>query len=85
MVRTGAFIEAPEVERSQQAFAEAHGLAAAAGVGSGTDALALVLRALGIGPGDEVLAPSMTFICTPRQSSTPRHSRGRRRTPTRCC
>jgi dTDP-4-amino-4,6-dideoxygalactose transaminase len=64
VLRTSAFVEGPELERFEQAFAEAHGLPAAAGVGSGTDALALALRALGIGTGDEVVVPSMTFIAT---------------------
>ena len=64
VLRTGAFIEGSELERFEQAFAEAHGVEAAAGVGSGTDALALALRALGLGPGDEVVVPSMTFVAT---------------------
>ena len=47
VLRTGAFIDGSELEAFEQAFARAHGLPAAAGVGSGTDALALALRALG--------------------------------------
>lgn len=45
-------------------FAAAHGTAGAAGCASGTDALALALRSLGLGPGDEVVVPSMTFVAT---------------------
>lgn len=48
----------------EEEFAAAHRIRSAAGCGSGTDALALSLRALGIGPGDEVILPSMTFIAT---------------------
>jgi dTDP-4-amino-4,6-dideoxygalactose transaminase len=64
VMRSGAFIEGPELHAFEQAFASAHSVADAAGVGSGTDALALALRALGLGPGDEVVVPSMTFIAT---------------------
>ena len=64
VMRTGAFIEGPELAAFERAFGEAHGVPDAAGVGSGTDALALALRALGVGHGDEVVVPSMTFIAT---------------------
>ncbi len=64
VLRTGAFIEGPELAGFEQAFAAVHGVPAAAGVGSGTDALALALRAMGVGAGDEVVVPSMTFVAT---------------------
>ena len=48
----------------EEEFAEAHGANAAAGCGSGTDALILALEALGVGRGDEVIVPAMTFVAT---------------------
>lgn len=64
VVSSSAFVGGDEVARFEEAFARAHGLTAGAGCGSGTDALTLTLRALGVGPGDEVIVPSMTFIAT---------------------
>jgi dTDP-3-amino-3,4,6-trideoxy-alpha-D-glucose transaminase len=51
----GWFILGPEVEAFEAEFAAASGTSHAIGVGNGTDALALLLRAMGIGPGDEVV------------------------------
>lgn len=48
----------------EREFAAAHGQTDAVGCGSGTDALALTMRALGLGPGDEVVLPCNTFIAT---------------------
>ncbi len=53
-----------EVEEFEAEFAMACGMADAAGCNSGTDALSLSLRVLGVGPGDEVVVPSMTFFAT---------------------
>jgi dTDP-4-amino-4,6-dideoxygalactose transaminase len=55
VVTRGWFILGPELEAFEAEFAAACGAARAAGVGTGTDALAIALRALGIGPGDEVI------------------------------
>lgn len=63
-VEGSAFIGGDEVESFESEFASAHQSSAAVSCGSGTDALALVLRALGVGPGDEVIVPSMTFVAT---------------------
>jgi dTDP-3-amino-3,4,6-trideoxy-alpha-D-glucose transaminase len=64
VVTSGSFVGGEEVTRFEVAFAKAHGAADVIGCGSGTDALALALRALGIGPGDEVVVPAMTFVAT---------------------
>lgn len=63
VVATSAFVSGP-VPAFEEELAEAHGAAAAAGCGSGTDALVLALRALGVGRGDEVVVPAMTFVAT---------------------
>ena len=54
----------PRTEAFEKAFAELTGTTEAVAVSNGTAALFLALRALGIGPGDEVLCPSMTFVAT---------------------
>ncbi len=58
------FILGPEVEKLEQEIANYCGCRFGVGVASGTDALILGLRACGIGPGDEVIVPSFTFIAT---------------------
>ncbi len=64
VVASGWYVLGPEVERFEAAFAAAAGAAHAVGVGNGLDALRLTLQALGIGPGDEVIVPSHTFVAT---------------------
>ena len=58
------FIGGPDVVAFEEEFAAATGAAHAVGCNSGTDALALVMRALGIVPGDEVIVPSMTYVAS---------------------
>jgi dTDP-4-amino-4,6-dideoxygalactose transaminase len=65
VVSSGSFVGGPEISRFEEAFADFCGTKHAVGVANGTDALELVLRALGIGPGDEVIIPTNTFIATP--------------------
>jgi len=62
--RSGHVILGPELAAFEEAFASYCGARYCVGVGNGLDALALALRARGIGPGDEVLVPSHTFIAT---------------------
>jgi dTDP-3-amino-3,4,6-trideoxy-alpha-D-glucose transaminase len=60
VIDRGWFILGPELEAFEAEFAAASGAQFAVGVGSGTDALALALRALGIGPGDEVITSPLS-------------------------
>lgn len=64
VLASGQYVLGPEVERFEQEFAAAHGAAEGIAVNSGTSALHLALLAAGIGPGDEVIVPSMTFTAT---------------------
>jgi dTDP-3-amino-3,4,6-trideoxy-alpha-D-glucose transaminase len=64
VVRSGAFILGEEVGRFEDAWAAACGTAHCVGVGSGTAALTLLLRAAGIGRGDEVIVPGHTYIAS---------------------
>ena len=60
VVARGWFILGPEVEAFEREFAEASGSAHCVSVGNGTDALALSLRAMGIGAGDEVITAPLS-------------------------
>jgi dTDP-3-amino-3,4,6-trideoxy-alpha-D-glucose transaminase len=57
----GTYILGPEVAAFEEELAAYLGAAHAVGVANGTDALTLALRALGVGPGDDVVVPSFTF------------------------
>ena len=59
-----AFILGPEVRMFEAAFARFCGVPHCIGVANGTDAIELVVRALGLGAGDEVIVPANTFIAT---------------------
>lgn len=64
VIESGWYILGPEVEAFEAEFARYVEAEHALGVGNGLDALVLSLHALDIGPGDEVLVPSNTFIAT---------------------
>lgn len=64
VIGRSAFIGGPELADFERWFAALCGVRHAIGVSSGTAAIQLTLRALGIGAGDEVIAPAHTFIAT---------------------
>jgi dTDP-4-amino-4,6-dideoxygalactose transaminase len=64
ILRVGAFTSGAEVEAFEREFAAACEVAHCVAVSSGTDALVLALRALGVGPGDRVIVPANTFFAT---------------------
>lgn len=61
---SGYYIGGPEVDAFEGEFATYCGAAHAVGVANGLDALHLALRAMDVGPGDEVIVPSNTYIAT---------------------
>jgi dTDP-4-amino-4,6-dideoxygalactose transaminase len=64
VIRGGHFILGPEVKAFEQELADYVGAKHAIGVGNGTDALTIAVRAAGVQPGDEVVVPSLTFYAT---------------------
>jgi dTDP-4-amino-4,6-dideoxygalactose transaminase len=64
VLNSGYYIGGPVVESFEQQFAEYTGVGQCVACNSGTDALYLALRALQIGPGDEVITTPFTFIAT---------------------
>ena len=64
VIAGSGYIRGPQIEEFEMAFAETIGLNHIRGVASGTDALHLALRALDIGPGDEVITQTNTWIST---------------------
>lgn len=64
VIDSGWYIQGNELEKFEQEFAAYCGTKYCIGVGNGLDALHLILRALEIGSGDEVLVPAHTFIAT---------------------
>ena len=64
VVASGSYILGPEVSAFEAEFAGDRGATHAVGVANGTDAITIALRAMGVGPGDEVVVPSFTFYAS---------------------
>ena len=64
VIDRGWYVLGPEVEAFEQEFAAASGASYAIGTGNGTDAIAVILRALDIGPGDEVITTPLSAAYT---------------------
>lgn len=64
VMRKSCFVLGPKVKAFEENFAKFCNVKHVVGVSSGTDALVLALRALGVGNGDEVILPANTFIAT---------------------
>ena len=64
VVKTGMFTLGPALEEFEKKFAKLHGVKHAIGISNGTDALILIMKALEIGPNDEVITAPNSFIAT---------------------
>lgn len=64
VMERGVFLGGPELAAFERSFADFCGAQHCVGVASGLDALTLVLRAWGVGQGDEVIVPANTYIAT---------------------
>jgi len=64
VMESGWYILGQEVESFEKEFAQYCGVKHCIGVGNGLEALHLIIRAMGIGPGDEVIVPANTYIAT---------------------
>ena len=64
VIRTSAFIRGPFVQRFEEEFARVAGLRHCVSCANGTDSLYIAMRALGVQPGDEVIAPAHSWIST---------------------
>lgn len=69
LFRHGEFVGGSEITAFEREYAEYIGVDHVVGVSNGTDALELAYRAVGLGPGDEVIMPANTFIATAEAAS----------------
>ena len=76
---SGRFIFGPEVEAFEREAAELLGVQETVSCANGTDAIVLVLDAMGIGAGDEVICPAFTFYATAEAIARQRRDAGLRR------
>ena len=81
VLRSGSYILGQEVQKFEREFADYCGTRYAIGVSNGLDALFLIIKAYGIGIGDEVIVPSNTYIATWLAVTRT----GARVTPVECC
>jgi dTDP-3-amino-3,4,6-trideoxy-alpha-D-glucose transaminase len=75
VLASGRYVLGPEVKAFEAEFADYIGAAHAIGVANGTEAITIALRAMGVGPGDEVVVPSFSFYASaeaiPATGATP--------------
>ena len=64
ILHSASYIRGPETLKFEEAFSKFVGSGSGISVGNGSDAIFIALRALNIGPGDEVIVPNLTFIAT---------------------
>ena len=64
LMESSSFVKGPRLEEFEKAFGQYHRVSECIGVNSGTDALFLILKALGFNPGDEVITVPFTFFAT---------------------
>ena len=69
VIEETAFVGGRHVQEFEQAFAREMGAKHCVGVANGTDALFLVMKLLGLGPGDEVITTAISWIATPEMVS----------------
>lgn len=64
VIKSGVYLFGPEEKQFENDFSHATGVSHCIAVGTGTDAIKIALLAAGVGPGDEVLVPAITFVAT---------------------
>ncbi len=64
VIQSAAFVDGPDVRALEEEMARYLGVSHCVGLNSGTDALVIALRALGVGAGDEVIVPAFTFVAS---------------------